>query len=353
MSVFAAATDRITSASLVHRNNFNLIRLLAAVQVMVVHVLNHFEVTGWAVDALKIVPGVPVFFFISGYLIGSSYIRTRSRGLRAYAANRALRIFPALWVCVALSTLSVFAIGYMASVSVNPVQLLVWVAGQASFLQFYNPEFMRGYGAGVLNGALWTIAVELQFYVLAPVIFWTFSQSRALAAAVFVVSVAANIYFREFIDWDRFFDKIVYVTFLPWVYMFMTGFAVAYWNPVQEWLAKAPAVVLVLAYIASMLVVGGYAINAQNSINPLSFLLLAALVFKLGYVRLALPDAVNDFVRRNDFSYGIYLFHMPVINAFLHVGAGLWSIPAVVALTILLGIASWYLVERPALSFKR
>ncbi|MBJ3785069.1 acyltransferase family protein [Devosia sediminis] len=353
MSVVASDTYRVASSGVAHRNNFNLIRLLAAIQVMVVHTLNHFEVTGYAVDALKIVPGVPVFFFISGYLIGGSYIRTHGRGLSAYAANRALRIFPALWVCVVLSTLSVFAMGYMACISVNPFQLLVWVAGQASFLQFYNPEFMRGYGAGVLNGALWTISVELQFYILAPLIFLAFMRVKILAAAVFVVSIVANIYFREFANWDSFVNKIVYVTFLPWVYMFMVGFAVAYWRPIQAWLLKVPYVVLILAYVASMFLIGNYTINAQNSINPLSFLLIAALIFKLGYARIPLADDVNDFVRRNDFSYGIYLFHMPVINAFLYAGAGLWSIWAIMAVTILLGVASWYLVERPALSFKR
>jgi peptidoglycan/LPS O-acetylase OafA/YrhL len=353
MTLLAADTDRTVSASLAHRNNFNLIRLLAAIQVMIVHTLNHFEVTGWAANAIKIVPGVPVFFCISGYLIGSSYIRTREKGLRTYAANRALRIFPALWICVALSTLSVFAFGYLDTVSFSPAQLLVWVAGQSSFLQFYNPDFMRGYGVGVLNGALWTIAIELQFYFLAPMILWAFSRAKVAALVVFLVSVAANIYFRKFNNWDSFLNKIVYVTFLPWVYMFMAGLAVAYWRPVRDWLQRAPFAVLALAYIASMFLIGGYAINAQNSINPLSFVLIAALVFKLGYAKLALPEAIQDFVRRNDFSYGIYLFHMPVINAFLYANVGVCSIPAIVAITIVLAIASWYLVEWPTLSLKR
>lgn len=46
-----------------------------------------------------------------------------------------------------------------------------------------------------------------------------------------------------------------------------------------------------------------------------------------------------------DFSYGAYVWHMPVINLLLVIGAP--SIPAAVALTALCAVASWYLVEQP------
>ncbi len=48
-----------------------------------------------------------------------------------------------------------------------------WLAGQVSFLQFFNPEQFRGFGIGVANGALWTITVELQFYVFIPLLYAT------------------------------------------------------------------------------------------------------------------------------------------------------------------------------------
>ena len=43
-----------------HRNNFNMIRLLAAFQVLTVHALNHLGFEGPLVTAVKVVPGVPV-----------------------------------------------------------------------------------------------------------------------------------------------------------------------------------------------------------------------------------------------------------------------------------------------------
>ena len=74
-----------------HHNNFNLIRLIAAAQVLAVHGLNHLGFEGPLVTALRVVPGVPTFFFISGLLICTSYERTRTTGLRAFFTNLSSR----------------------------------------------------------------------------------------------------------------------------------------------------------------------------------------------------------------------------------------------------------------------
>jgi peptidoglycan/LPS O-acetylase OafA/YrhL len=93
------------------RNNFNLIRLLAAWLVIYGHA---WAITGSAggdlvtqLTQFKFAGGVAVdvFFFISGFLIAASLERNDTRG---YLASRALRILPALIVCVSLS---VFVLG--------------------------------------------------------------------------------------------------------------------------------------------------------------------------------------------------------------------------------------------------
>lgn len=45
--------------------------------------------------------------------------------------------------------------------------LAVFTATQATFLQFWTPASLRGYGVGTPNGALWTICVLIQFYIIA------------------------------------------------------------------------------------------------------------------------------------------------------------------------------------------
>ena len=89
-----------------------------------------------------------------------------------------------------------------------------------------------------------------------------------------------------------------------------------------------------------------------NEINPLSYLLLAALVFRLAFTRPPLSDRL---LHRNDVSYGIYIYHMPVINLLVHHGfvGSSWAVVAASLATLLLAVASWFCIERPALRLKR
>lgn len=339
-----------------HFNNFNLLRLIAALQVLIVHSLNHFEFEGVLVAMLKVIPGVPTFFFISGLLISAAYERTQTTGLGEFYRNRVLRIFPALWLSIALAMATVFAVGYLDSKSFSIVHFVLWLVGQASFLQFYNPDFMRGFGVGVMNGALWTISVELQFYLLAPVLYFLYRRRTILFALLFALSLGLNVYFRLRPDWSSLPMKLLQVSFLPWVYMFMTGFLVhVYRAQVGRHLAAVRLDVLALAYVGSMLVLGPYASNASNAINPLSFFLLAAMIVKVSTRPIHLPPAVSDYVRRNDLSYGIYLYHMPVINLLLYTGwaSGRVSMLVTVLISVMAAAFSWYAVEKPALSMKR
>jgi peptidoglycan/LPS O-acetylase OafA/YrhL len=339
-----------------HHNNFNLIRLVAAAQVLAVHGLNHLGFEGPLVMALKVVPGVPTFFFISGFLICTSYERMQTNGLRAFFTNRILRIYPALWTCVVVAALAVAATGYLSTQSFTLAHLLAWLLGQASFFQFYNPDFMRAFGVGVINGALWTVTVELQFYALMPILYALLVRNRRWLALVFLLSLALNVYFRFHLDWNRLGAKLLYVSWLPWVYMFILGCVAAKYHEQTERLkARLQLRWLVPAYVLSMVFIGSYEANAANSINPISFLLLAGCLLKLSTQRLRLPERLSRFVARNDLSYGLYLYHMPVINLLIYLG---WfsahaNLLAAFVVSGLAATLSWFLIERPALQYKR
>lgn len=338
-----------------HHNNFNLIRLVAAIQVLLVHAVNHFGISGPVPTALKAVPGVPTFFFISGVLICHSYERTRPQGNKVFFLNRALRIFPALYACVAIATLSVFLTGYFAHRSVGLAQMSAWLAGQLTIFQFYNPPFMREYGVGVLNGALWTITVELQFYVLAPLLYFLMRRRPLGLLLVFSGSLLLNLFFRFRLNWDLLWMKLAYVSFIPWVYMFIIGFLVAGSESTKNAIRKyARLRLLIPVYLATMILFGGYDSNASNEINPISFLILAAMLMRASAIRILVFEKLQQFIRRNDFSYGLYLYHMPVINLLLYTGTRdpAISIASTLLIAAVAAVASWYLVEKPALSHK-
>lgn len=66
------------------KNNFDLLRLLAATQVAILHITTHLKTPfpEQVVNILEWFPGVPIFFAISGYLIAMSY--DRSSSIRKY-----------------------------------------------------------------------------------------------------------------------------------------------------------------------------------------------------------------------------------------------------------------------------
>jgi peptidoglycan/LPS O-acetylase OafA/YrhL len=330
-------------------NNFDLIRLLAALQVMLKHALVHLGFDGPATELLGIFPGVPVFFFISGYLIFQSH--RNSRSLRQFAVNRLLRIYPALIVCFLVSVALVLSTGYLSWQTLASRPFLVWAAAQLSLLQIYNADFLRGFGVGVLNGSLWTVAVELQFYLLTPLLAWLTLKRRWMWLFIVGLGVVANLALGSWTE--GFAAKLFSVSFPPWFYMFVLGAWLSTRNDWQRGLLSLHPLLLLLAYAA----VGGlghwlgWRISG-NEINPLSYLLLAMLVFRLAY---ASPELSERLLRRNDISYGVYIYHMPVVNLLIYQGLSgqVWALLACSAATIALALASWHWVERPALRLKK
>ena len=342
-----------------NNDNFNLIRLLAAFQVLVVHSLNHFDIDGLMVGLIKLFPGVPIFFFISGMLITGAWERITNSGVGLFKfwKHRVLRIFPALWVCVFFSVLLVAFLGYFDGKLISVPHFISWIFGQTTIFQFYNPDFMRGFGTGVLNGALWTISVELQFYLLTPLIFFILRKNIILFFILMLVSLLFNVYLRLSYDWSDMRIKLLSVSFVPWLYMFMTGaLFYVFRERMMALIRVSTPMGLFALYLLSMILIGSYKQNAQNSINPVSFFILAGFILWLSKVKLIWPKSFLSIVQRNDISYGVYLYHMPIINGILYVNLfpemSFLRVISVIFLTMSFGAASWHLIERPALNLK-
>lgn len=213
-------------------NNFDFIRLLAALQVVFLHTVHHLSipVNEEFISFISLFPGVPIFFLLSGFLISASYEKSGSN-IRRYFENRILRIFPALWICFIVSIVSVFI---FYKLEAQTTDFLIWSLAQLSFVQFYNPDFLRDYGVGVLNGSLWTITVELQFYIAIPVLYFVagFIKSKLTSKSVNIFLMISFFVFLVFLNslYDysgnenrSFLSKVYAVTLLPHLYMFLSG----------------------------------------------------------------------------------------------------------------------------------
>lgn len=349
-----------------YTNNFDIIRLFAALQVVHVHLVTILgvpisDVHRLIFKFLGLFPGVPIFFFISGFLITKSW--SNSHSLSDFFRKRALRIFPALIFSVLLALVLVVVSGYYITAGMGPLDLITIFISKVTFFQFYNPESLRGYGDGVLNGSLWTITVELQFYLLTPILFvFLHSIRRRLTfdlclAIVFVIFFIISIYLKYFflVDNSSVYKKLIKVSFLPWFYMFLMGALFQlHFNFFYKWLS-GKLLLLLLIYIGAAAILfaffrGGGA-DFGNLMNPALFPLLAALIFSAAYSKVELSERL---LQGNDISYGAYIYHMPFINWVLYNNYGSTYLVAgcLFLFIIIFSICSWVFLERPILMLK-
>lgn len=352
-----SAADTTRQAALTP-NNFNLIRLVAAFQVAFYHAatysgLDHQRLL--LVKALNYFPGVPIFFFVSGFLISYAYERNPNR--LQYFRNRVLRLYPALIACTALTLAALVGVGYVQRAQIPWSRLALWFASQTTIVQFYNPEFFRSFGVGVVNGALWTICVEVQFYCAVPFLYALVRRARrpnaVLAGTLLVCLVLNRLYVQAQGEQpDSMLVKLAGVTFLPWFYMFLTGVLVQRNRALaHRWLAgRAPWVAAgYVGFAFAGKAIAGWSLG--NFITPAIFFALACCVYSVAFSARGFSDR---FIKA-DLSYGLYIFHMPVINVLIFLGLYGGAAPLAAALGVAFALAalSWHWIEKPALALKR
>jgi peptidoglycan/LPS O-acetylase OafA/YrhL len=338
----------------VRQNNFDLLRLLAATQVVFHHGMTHLNVPiPWLSSVLNFFPGVPIFFALSGFLISLSL--ERNPQLMPYARNRFLRIYPALWVCFIISVITVALVRGSVFEQAGLSQVIVWVLAQLSIVQFYNPDFLRGYGVGVLNGSLWTIPVELQFYIVLPVLYlglgWH-KHKRDLSLIVLTLLMGGVYWHYTTLRTEGEVSTLVRLyqeTLAPHLYMFLAGVLLQrHFRRIWPWLHNKVLLWLGV-YVFTALVTQWLGLGL---INPISFIPLAFFILACAYT---LPLLSHQLLRGNDISYGTYIYHMIVINAMVELGylGRFYYLGIVLSITFVLAYLSWRIVEKPALALKR
>jgi peptidoglycan/LPS O-acetylase OafA/YrhL len=253
----------------------------------------------------------------------------------------------------------VWGTGYFAIHNVSVSQVLLLYVAKTTFFQFYNPDYMRHFGDGVLNGSLWTVCVELQFYFLIPLLYKLLPSGKRRASnfvlvALIVLSIVCNrlLYANQHDMGSSIVWKLARVSFLPWFYMFLTGVLVQKnFDTVMAWLPRRPFLYFLPAYIAYATLMLHLGFTFHNEISPLLYFPLAAVVLASAYTA---PTLARRLLRGNDFSYGIYIYHVPFMNMFLYYGwvSHVIYTGMVLALTAVTAAVSWFAVERPSLRQK-
>ncbi|MBX3565267.1 MAG: acyltransferase [Sphingomonas sp.] len=273
------------------------------------------------------------------------------RGCKPFFTNRLLRLYPALYFCFAATVLSVYLSGYF-NTAFSPRQFAIWGVTSLTFFQFYNPDFLRGYDVGAINGSLWTIAVELQFYMLAPILYFALNRYRKLVGIAFVLFVAANMVNTIYNDKESPAWKLYAVSFIPWFYMFIGGAYLSADAALYERILKGHPLLYLVAYLVTYAPSAWLELGTNNDVNVVCYALLVAFIFRVAFYKRELS---NNILHGNDVSYGVYIYHMPIVNLLLYLGlqdayAYLWL---ALTATAAIAIFSWFCIEKPSLKLKK
>jgi peptidoglycan/LPS O-acetylase OafA/YrhL len=192
---------RVDQAGEARSARIESLRALAALSVLASHAFLYSYVSPTITDPYvhRVVleggfGGVDFFFVLSGYLLfwpfaRSAFATHEPVSVRRYALNRALRILPLYYVVVV-------------------VLLLVQQHG-GTFTQWWHfGLFAENFSTSTLyslDSPMWTLAVEVQFYVLLPVIALLVAGasrgSRAAAISILLVLSMASFVSRQLVFW--------------------------------------------------------------------------------------------------------------------------------------------------------
>lgn len=323
------------------QNNFDLLRLLFAGAVCLIHSyeLSGFQQLKWVASILSSTVAVKAFFVVSGFLIFMSF--ERSSSFCSYAVKRIRRIYPAYFTIVMLAALGLVM---MSSKNVSNYFSFVWIKYVVSNLLFMNflqpalPGVFEANKLAAVNGALWTLKIEVMFYLAVPVFVWLFRKFSPLPvlALSYCLSLAYSVALNTVAERTGSAMYLELARQLPGqLCYFMAGAFFYYFLELFEQFHRYFVAVAVL-------------ILAANLYQPLPVLepfALATLVIFLG-----LFLYLGNFGKYGDFSYGVYILHFPIIQTFLAAGwlheTPLLFLAAIVSTTVMSAVAMWHLVEK-------
>lgn len=326
------------------QNNMGALRLLFALIVVFVHsydlsqqpalmFISHYFNRDIAVQG---------FFVLSGFLIFMSY--ENSPTLKGYFIKRIRRIYPAYFTVIVICAV---AGGFLTTIPLaNYLHgALHYLGTNLVFMNFLHPDlpgvFATNYMRAV-NGALWTIKIEVLFYAAVPLIAWVIHRYGKFAVLIglYLLSFGYNTYCYHMATVTGNSKYLALAVQLPGQLMyFMAGAMFYYFFDVCR--ARLGKILLGAAL--------AYPFAAMPHLHMLQPLLLAGIVVGASFIYFA-----GNAGRYGDMSYGVYILHFPIIQTLICMGAfrtsPIGSLCCAIAMALGLAFLSWHFVEKPFLS---
>ncbi|GAC1324956.1 MAG: hypothetical protein NVSMB2_23330 [Chloroflexota bacterium] len=318
--------------------------------------------------------GVDVFFVLSGFLITTILLQewhaTQTVRFTRFYARRALRLFPALAVVVAV--VAIYSLACAPAVAIGDNQRGANLRGVLATI-FYASNWVRAmwsspYDVLGLLGHTWSLAIEEQFYVLWPAILWLVLSSRRGPVFVASLTLAGIVLFAGWRDvqtltgvpWWRIYNGLDSRADELLVGALLAQAFVAGWLPRSAWFPHAAQAGFLA--ICAMIVVLITRIPTNEvvfvAVMPLFTVAVALLIGSLlspqpSALRTVLASA--PLLRICRISYGVYLWHFPIFGVLTPgVVGGDANVAFAAQLVTTLSVAalSYRFIEAPFLAFK-
>lgn len=329
-------------------NNFNLIRLLAAILVIFGHSFYLFPTNGYKEPTSTLFKGdytgslaVYIFFFLSGIFIVSSFVNSKT--FFRFILMRVLRIYPALIICNVITVFIVGATFTTLSISSYFSSKDTWTYFVGNNLMVdYIPNlpgvFRNNFFTATLNGSLWTLPVEIRCYLVITLlgVLGFFKKNKVFLKVSFFF--VAYLIFRNSAYIMNFFHGAQLKALF--FFMGMLAYTFRKYVIINNW----AALILIVACIVS------HFINYKLFINIFYFTLIYSVL------AVSTLNVVKKVKLSGDYSYGIYIYGFLIQQIIAHFFPKLTSYPSMLIsmpLVFLLGVISWHYVELPALDLAK
>ena len=306
-------------------NAFNFIRLVCCLIVIYEHTI---VLTGIPFINLNFRGiAVSVFFILSGFWVTKSYVNSIS--LKDFFIKRCKRLLP-LYYGVIIVTAIVLC--FFTTLSIKDyftnTGFFKYLFANGIFLNFLAPNLPGVFNDSPVNGSLWTLKLEIGFYICLPFILCICSKLTVKKRNVFL----GLLYFCSYL----YFIVISYFVnkkYLPhqllhqlpaYMMYFVAGmFYMLNW----AWFQKRK----VKVFLLSLVILLACALTRYLSIY-LSILIPLGLTGFVMFLAVSLKFC-NQIASKVDYSYSMYLFHYPIIMIMNSIGY-FQSKPAIAVLSV-------------------
>jgi len=324
-----------------NKNCFDFLRFFFATNILLAHLCElsqskSLEFLSYISNSSIAVQG---FFIISGFLVAKSYTNTPS--LKEYFIKRAKRILPAYVVVLLFSSIILACFSRLSfSEYFTDLSVYKYLGWNSVFLNFMHPCLPGLFENNLMcavNGALWTLKVEEGFYIVLPFIFYAVKKSKK------PFLILGSLYVLSLLYWfvmDFYLNQPLLAKQLPgYLAYFVTGIFL-FLN--FEFVLQNKEKLLVVSVFG--LIISIFLDFQIDILYPAAF---GSIVIIAAY---SLPF-LNNFGKYGDFTYGLYIYHFPIIQLFRQYNLFEKYNPilmafSVILITLFFAVLSWFFIEK-------